>query len=217
MVVNNVDTGFLTAEEIKKEHARLFKKGCFDPERAENASYDLRLGEEVYISGEDIPRKLSPDSPFVSIPRGQFALLITREYITMPRNYIGLISIKLGIKLQGLINVSGFHVDPGFDGKLVFSVFNAGPTDVLLKYEDPTFMIFFNKLNNKAGPYKGEHKSQKHLPLRIVASIKGTSASLANVDERVHRLETTSKVYWALLIVLVGALIALFLRGAIGG
>ena len=214
--MNSVDTGFLTADEIKKEHTRLFKEG-FVARQAHQASYDLRLGEEVYISGDDHPRKLSVDSPFVTIPRGQFALLITREYITMPNDYMGLISIRLRIKIRGLINVSGFHVDPGFDGKLVFSVFNAGPTDVLLKYEDPTFMIFFYKLNHEAGPYDGEHDKQEHLPLPVVTSLTGTSASLASVDKRVQDLETTSKVYWALLIVLIGALIALFLKGIIGG
>jgi dCTP deaminase len=212
---NNVDTGFLTAEEIKEEHAKLFKEG-FDEEQALWASYDLRLGDEVYISGEDYPRKLSDDSPFISIPRGQFALLITKEYITMPTDYMGLISIRLGIKIRGLINVSGFHVDPGFEGKLIFSVFNTGPTDVVLKYKDPTFMIFFYKLNHKAGDYRGEHDKQVSLPVKTVSSLKGTSASLVDVDRRVHDLETTGKVYWALLIGLVGALIALFLKASIG-
>jgi dCTP deaminase len=209
-------TGFLTAEEIKAEKTSLFKEG-FDPKQAKYASYDLRLGDEVYISGEDYPRKLSYDWPFVSIPRGQFALLITREYITMPDNYMGLISIRLGKKLQGLMNVSGFHVDPGFDGKLVFSVFNAGPADVQLRYEDPTFMIFFYKLSKQAKSYEGERDKQEHLPLPVVTSLKGTSASLSDVDQRVQKLETTGKVYWALLIALVGALIALFVKGLIGG
>jgi dCTP deaminase len=210
-----VRTGFLTAEDIKAERGRLFKEG-FDKNQAKYASYDLRLGEEVYISGGDYPQRLSDDSPFVYIPRGQFALLITREHITMPKDYFGLISIRSGIKLQGLINVSGFHVDPGFDGKIVFSVFNAGPADVVLKYEEPTFMIFFYKLSREADAYEGERKGQTGLPFRDVAFLKGTSASLSDVDKRVHQLETTSRVYWALLIVLIAALIALFLKGVIG-
>ena len=42
-----------------------------------------------------------------------------------------------------LINVSGFHVDPNYKGKLIFSAFNAGPRDIILRKLDPVFMIFF--------------------------------------------------------------------------
>lgn len=110
-----MEFGFLTDKEIKDRNTELFKDG-FVGEQAKGASYDLSLGEEVYISGEDYPVKLSKSSPFVNLPRGQFALLMTKEYVTMPKDHLGLISIKFGIKAQGLINVSGFHVDPGFEG-----------------------------------------------------------------------------------------------------
>ena len=140
-----MDFGFLIDKEIKDKNRELFKEG-FVEEQAVGASYDLSLGEEVYISGEDSPRRLSKSSPFVSLPRGQFALLMTKEYVTVPPDYLGFISIRFRKKAQGLINVSGFHIDPGFEGKILFSVFNAGPSDVVLKYGEPTFMIFFYKL-----------------------------------------------------------------------
>jgi len=58
----------------------------------------------------------------IAIPPGQLALLITEEEVAIPTNRIGFISIKFTAKMRGLINVSGFHVDPGFKGKLKFSV-----------------------------------------------------------------------------------------------
>lgn len=209
--------GFLTDKEIKARSKLFFPKGCVK-EQAIGASYDLSLGEEVYISGEDSPKKLSESSPFVSLPRGQFALLMTEEYVKMPVDHFGLISIKFWKKAQGLINVSGFHVDPGFEGKILFSVFNAGPSDVVLRYGEPTFMIFFYNLGEDvAQPYDGEMLKKENLPTKLVTSLKGTSASLSDVDRRARDLEITTKVHWALLIVLFGALIALFLRGALGG
>jgi dCTP deaminase len=211
-----MDSGFLTDEQIVAENRRLFKEGCFDHSQAKRASYDLSLGDEVYITGQDYPQRLSEKRPFVSIPRGQFALLMTKEYVTIPKDYLALISVRFGMKAQGLINVSGFHVDPGFEGKILFSVFNAGPADVVLKYGEPTFMIFFYKLEKEVlRPYDGEKQKQEQLPVALVTSLKGTSASLADVDKRVSSLETTGKVYWALLLALVGALIALFVRGLI--
>lgn len=212
-----MDFGFLIDKEIKDKNRELFKEGFVD-EQARGASYDLGLGEEVYISGEDSPRRLSKSSPFVNLPRGQFALLMTKEYVTVPENHLGLISIRFGKKAQGLINVSGFHVDPGFEGKILFSVFNAGPNDVVLRYGEPTFMIFFYKLQGSvAKPYEGERKGQTHLPTRLVTSVKGVSASLSDVDRRVRRLEVTIRILETLLIAAGIALLVLFLRGALGG
>ena len=51
---------------------------------------------------------------------------MTKESIEVPLDALGLISIRSKYKLKGLINVSGFHVDPGFRGSLVFAVYNAG-------------------------------------------------------------------------------------------
>ena len=208
--------GFLTDKEIKARNKWFFPKGYVE-EQATGASYDLSLGEEVYISGEDCPKKLSESSPFVSLPRGQFALLMTKEYIKMPNDHFGLISIKFWKKAQGLINVSGFHVDPGFEGKILFSVFNAGPSDVFLRYGEPTFMIFFYKLAGAVDqPYEGEMLEQENLPTKLVTSLKGTSASLSDVDKRVRDLEVTGKIFIGLFAALAAGLIALFVQLVLG-
>ena len=203
--------GFLTAAEIKQRRENLFR-GEVDEERAEGASYDLSLGEEIYLSGQEYPEILSDDKPFITIPRGQFALLMTKEYVIMPRRYLGFISIKFSIKKQGLINISGFHVDPGREGKIIFSVFNAGPNDVVLKYRDPVFMIFFFQLANEAEPYKGSFNNTGHLPADLVTSLKGTSASLSDVDKRVSNLEVRDKIFFGLLAALATGLVALFVQ-----
>jgi dCTP deaminase len=205
--------GFLTNKELKKELPILIPGATFVESQAGGASYDLTLGSEVYISEKEYPEILTQDQPYVSLPRGQFALLMTDEQVEMPSNYLGMISIRFSIKKRGLINVSGFHVDPGFKGRIIFSVFNAGPSDVVLKYKDPVFMIFFFRLEHDAKPYPDT--GYKDLPVDLVTSLKGTSTSLSGVDERVSKLETTYRIFWGILIALIGALIALFVRGVI--
>jgi len=101
-----MDFGFLTDKEIKEQGPELLGE-YFDEEQAEGASYDLSLGEEVYISGQDYPQRLSKSNPFVSLPRGQFALLMTKEYVMMPKDHLGFISIRFGKKAQGLIKNKG--------------------------------------------------------------------------------------------------------------
>src|SRR6266566_3608187 len=86
---------------------------------AEDAAYELHLGAEAYVSGEKEKTRLDRDQ-IVAIAPGQIALLLTEEKLRMPTNVIGFISLKTSVKVPGLINVSGFHVDPGFEGRLVF-------------------------------------------------------------------------------------------------
>ncbi len=201
--------GFLTDEEIIKRGKELLGPD-FQQNQVSGASYDLSLGEEAYISGEDSPRSLSDANPFVTLPRGQFALLLTKEYVKLPDDHLGFISIRFGKKAQGLVNISGFHVDPGFEGKILFSVFNAGPTDVVLKYGEPIFMIFYYKLQRRVlRPYKGERRGLKALPTALVSSVKGVSASLADVDKRVGRLETLFWVLLAMLLMMLGTMITI--------
>jgi dCTP deaminase len=207
--------GFLTGNELKGIVRDILGEEYDEEHKVEAVSCRLHLGEEVYVSGEDYPKYLSENDPYISLPRGQFALLLTRESISMPDDLFGLISIRMGKKEQGLINISGFHVDPGFKGKLIFSVFNAGPSDVVLRYGDDMFVMFLYRLHDKA-PLENTsetHEGQKHLPVHIVTSLKGTSASLADVDRRIGQLETRERIYWAILVALITALVAIFIKG----
>ena len=48
---------------------------------------------------------------------------------------------------MGLVNVSGFHVDPGYKGRLKFAVYNAGGSDIKLTRGDAIFLIWFSELD----------------------------------------------------------------------
>jgi dCTP deaminase len=112
----------------------------FVPERVDCAAYTLAIGPEVYISPTDqtadpstvTVRKLDENEAF-TIPPGQFAFLLTEEIVSVPADALAFISIRAKTKFRGLVNVSGFHVDPGYRGQLTYSVFNAGPVPIHLK------------------------------------------------------------------------------------
>ena len=117
------------------------------------ASIELTVGSEVYItpSSENDPkvkRILTAKKSQFIIPKGQFALLITEEIVKVPNNALAFISFKAKYKYKGLINVSGFHVDPGWYGKLTFSVYNAGPSDIALEKGDPFALIWYADLDS---------------------------------------------------------------------
>jgi dCTP deaminase len=157
--------------------------------------YTLRVGDEYYVSPTDQTpdpksvtiRKLSDNEAF-TIPPGQFALLITEEIVRIPRDAMAFISMKAKIKFKGLINVSGFHVDPGYSGKLVFSVFNAAPGPVHLRRGQDCFLIWFAGL----GVESAKHKTGggvTSIPTEIVNAIPGELQSL----EGLHRAISDSE------------------------
>jgi dCTP deaminase len=152
----------------------------------------LRVGGQIYITpGLDQPapnshtkQLLHADAPF-AIPPGQFAFLLTEEVVTIPSKAMGFISMKATYKLKGLVNVSGFHVDPGWSGQLIFAVFNAGPAPVHLQRGLPLFLLWIADLDavsekryTKPGP--------DGIPPAMINNITGVVDSIYALDRRMR-------------------------------
>lgn len=121
----------------------------------DTAAYDLALGREVFVTplasdtAEDRRKTyLEPNQDF-EIPPSRFAFLTTEERVTVPENALAFISLKFKKKARGLVNVSGFHVDPGYKGKLIFTVFNAGGSPIRIERGQPMFSIWYADLDTK--------------------------------------------------------------------
>ena len=147
------------------------------------ASIALTLGSEVYITPSSdtdtkVKKILTDEDPQFIIPKGQFALLITEEVVKVPSEAIAFISFKAKYKYKGLINVSGFHVDPGWKGRLTFSVYNAGPSDVVLEKGNPFALIWYADLD-RDGADEGEYQDyfKKQSPVMTITSDKVSDMS----------------------------------------
>lgn len=194
------------------------------------ASYNLLMGSEAYVSptGETDPqsiRKLKPGQVFM-IPPGQFAFLLTHEAVRVPDDAIGLLALRaIELKFQGLVNVSGFHVDPGYYGRLVFAVYNAGPGQVHLRQGKPLFEIFFADLDQPTDKsYRLKKKPIYDIEPRFIAPIagefetfKGLKSKIDDVEleleKRIQALEREQSILrWGSALI-VGALVAFGVRG----
>lgn len=49
--------------------------------------------------------------------------------------------MKIALKNSGLVNVSRFHVVPGYKGKFLFEIFNAGPQTATVRRDQDALMI----------------------------------------------------------------------------
>jgi dCTP deaminase len=195
----------------------------FDPNRIDSASYELCLGEEVYISSfpntpqKDRKKVFLKERETVAIPPGQFAFLRTAEEISVPIDAIAFISIKFGAKAKGIINVSGFHVDPGYKGRLVFAVFNAGPLNCHVECGQRLFSIWFANLDEA-----DEHPRKKpgfvSIPTDLinspdlVASLPYLVERLDNIDKKVENYSTRQAIIWAILIPISLSIVLSFVK-----
>jgi dCTP deaminase len=160
----------------------------FDKSRVEGANYQLSLGDEIYVSepsGEKaaVTRRLNDDEDFCIAP-GQFAFLLTAETVSLPNTVLGFISIRARKKFLGLVNISGFHVDPGYTGKLIFSVFNAGPAFIHIKRGERLFPIWLADLKQAAVEKPTE--GYKNIPPELLTPIAGNFTTAYQVDKEVR-------------------------------
>jgi dCTP deaminase len=161
----------------------------FNRDRLEEAKYIMAVGEEVYISSSapmNTIRKLSPDEAFQLGP-GQFAYILTHEIVRMPFDAIGFISINATVKFAGLVNISGFHVDPGYKGRLLFSVFNAGPTSIHLRRGQPIFPLWIANLDKPIRNTEPKIGYDKIDP-KLITAISGNYTTAFELNEIIRYL-----------------------------
>lgn len=218
------EPGYLTRDSILQRIAagpagsRLIERGD-QLERAQpdlgsyvgNWYCDLHLGPQAYLSSNKHLSRLDWGED-LAIGPGEFGLLITEEEVNLPSDLAAFISLRFSIAIRGLVNISGRHVDPGYRGRLVFSVYNAGTHPVMMKRGDPIFMITFAKLDHlapgKANPTIGKIES---ISAEWMANVHGPPVSLPRLDERVKALEIQFRVFIGILATVGAAAVAAFL------
>lgn len=227
---------FWSGEKLKKELPTLLGSQ-YSESRVDCAAYVLTVGEEVYVSptGDNPKEKYAPKTRLRSvgsscvIPPGQFAFILTEERVKIPENAIAFISMRSRVKFRGLVNVSGFHVDPGYEGKLIFAVFNAGPSPIHVARGDEWFLIWYADLDRFSREVKSSSEGIDQIRSDMINPIGGEIQSLEGLLNKIKETDEklTSKinvlerdhavVKWATALVL-GALIAIgayYARGII--
>ncbi len=200
----------------------------YDPNRIDGASYQLRVGPEVYVSPTGEPgdprnkpkTQLAPGQGF-TIPAGQFGFILTEERVAVRQAAVAFISIRAKYKFRGLVNVSGFHVDPNYEGQLIFSIFNAGPGPVHLSRGEPCFLIWYADLDRPKDveKKKGFESIPSALTGPIASGLQSFASLLSKINEndkkigdRVNAVEREQAVLrWAMALA-IGALVTIGLR-----
>ncbi len=184
---------FWSGEKLKEKLPQLIEP--YDEMAIDCAAYTLHVGNEIYVSPDrkvsdptrHAKQRLAAGESF-TIPAGQFGFLTTAEQISVPDNALAFISIKARLKFGGLINISGFHVDPGYRGQLLFSVMNAGPKPVHLQQGQPLFLIWYADLDQTTTEKKNGTGFTGIDPI-LINGISGEILSLQSLSDEHRDLE----------------------------
>ncbi|MBY4678089.1 dCTP deaminase domain-containing protein [Marinobacterium arenosum] len=185
---------FWSGERLEERLPEVFGSD-FVRDKIDCSAYTLTVGGEAYITPDHkVPNpsrhtavKLEKGDP-IAIPAGQFGFLLTKESVLMPDDAMAFISMKSKLKFRGLINVSGFHVDPGFQGRLIFSVFNAGPKPLHIKSGDDLFLMWFADLD-RVTERKKNSEPLESINSDLINGISGEIQSAHSLSERIAEID----------------------------
>ena len=106
------------------------------------ASLDLTIGRILLpIEGQDDKVR---EETNVSLEQGETVVVETHEFLSMPRTVAAIGFPPATVSRNGLLMTNPGHVDPGFKGRLRFTVINLGRKPIELASGNPicTLLIF---------------------------------------------------------------------------
>ena len=201
---------------VKSDIAPLIAAGSLlvgaDPDHIRPASYDLRVGDQVWCQGQIIT--LSDENPSFEIPAYSYAIVSAREIARLPPFVTGRFDLKVSLFFDGVILSNGPQIDPGYKGALFCMLFNGNSRQRGMTRGAHFSTIEFSTTTHLTEGYKQEYqfleRLEKFMHENAIRSPGGTimtimDRKIANLDERVKNYESS---FWSKLGVL-GAAIAI--------
>jgi deoxycytidine triphosphate deaminase len=142
-----LNSSILSDKEINDYVSRghLIYKDTFNSSSLEASSYDLRVGGKGIIGGEGVEIDLLQEKT-LEIPPGAYAGIVSFEKMNFPRNICARLGSKRALSYDGIILLSGSIVDPGYEGHLLFGLYNASQKKVHIRYGRKICNIVFERL-----------------------------------------------------------------------
>lgn len=179
------------------------------------ASYDLRVGDEAVTEAGIVN---VAQNKLVKISRGATAIVYPKERIALSTKLAARYGLRSSLARRGLILLSGPQIDPGFEGLLAITVFNAGTADIVLTHGQECATLEFFLLTSPASrPYEGPYQGQSGVTEAEAEVVTRKYRNLTEIEEILSDLQagarwTTSfvrTVLFGLVAGIVGGLVVL--------
>lgn len=150
-------------------------------ENVRGASYDLTIGDEIYLSKVKKSSflettKLDLNQTF-EIAAHEICFILTEENIQLPKNIAAKISLRMTHIYKGLVLTTQPPFDPGYNGKAIVMVHNLSSQSIHLKRGERIASIEFFELKEASTNVSVVHQSvselQAQLQIPVTSSLMG--------------------------------------------
>lgn len=196
-------TRILTAKHI---NALVSSKALIEPFQTAHlasCSYDMSAGGSYVVAGHGGAILNTSAKPLILEP-GSYAGVMSREQVRIPPNIYVLLGPKRKLSYDGIILLSGSVIDPGYEGHLLFVLFNSSGRKRTIfpgkKLCCATFFQLSEAVPNPLGPdpslasanFPGEFlDSMANMELPSMVELSRRIEELRNLERRVLQLEET--------------------------
>lgn len=165
-------------------------------------SYDFSAGSSYVVAGGGTTENTSRDP--LALGPGSYAGLISTERVKLPANVYVLLGPKRKLSYDGIILLSGSVVDPGYEGHLLFVLYNSSGKKRIIypgkKVCVATFFQLDRPVENPLGPdpflsaghFPGEFlDSMANMELPSMVEITEKLKEIQGLERRILQLEET--------------------------
>lgn len=189
-------SGVLSDSEIEVEIVSgwLIAKDTFERSSLEASGYDIRVGSKGIVGGEG--REVDLTAGPIELGPGAYCGVISKEKLRLPEHILARIGSKRALSYDGVILLTGTVVDPGYEGHLLFGLYNASQRRVIIRQGKKVCNVVFERLQQKAGkaPPSDADLRTGNFPDAFVNSMANMEVlPWMQINERVKQIEQITK------------------------
>ncbi len=186
-------------------------------ENVQSASYDLHIGEKVYVAcsvnGSKGVLTLKDNQTFI-VPANGIFMFQTKEKVNLPENIAGKLSLRMGLVRKGLIMPSQTQADPGYSNYLFGFIYNLSNEDVILTKSDHVVSIeLFQLSENTHKPYTNDYNSfsfEKFVSNYVHSSLDFLNQKITKSQEQLKRATEYIRIL-TYVYSFIGVIVAIFI------
>jgi deoxycytidine triphosphate deaminase len=149
------------------------------------SSLDLTVGRILLpVEGDGEDEKVH-EEPSFSLAQGETVVVETQEYLCVPRTVAGIGFPPATVSRDGLLMTNPGHVDPGYSGRLKFTVINLGKKPIELAGGKPICTLLFFSIKAPDHAYDQLDNTQKPTSPSDRALLSRLSKDFLNFNDRI--------------------------------
>lgn len=179
-------------EDFKNPPANWYDKNSL----VQPASIDLHIGK-IYLPEIKKNKRGSIDNPktnYHTLQPGETVLVEVDEMLNVPPDHAGFGFPPSGTAVKGILMTNPGHIDPGFRGRLTFTLINMGKDPYTIKCDDIIFTTLWVKLSSSVE--KGYYSRSAIVPGVKEENVDVLSKDFLNVDKRSEEI-AKKRIVWA--------------------